>query len=156
LLFEKGGWWADTDVVCLRPWSLAQDFVFATERNEDGSVLTATNVLRAAPKAPFLASCIAASEQVDKATLAWSEIGPYLVDRIVKERGLQSFAVTYEVFNPVDWFDVRCFLEPARSDWPVRTLGVHLWNEMWRHLGLDPERDARRDSLYASLRGTYL
>ena len=31
LLLEKGGWWADTDMVCLRAFDFAEPYVFATE-----------------------------------------------------------------------------------------------------------------------------
>src|ERR1043165_5401661 len=31
LLFEHGGWWADSDVVCLRPFDFADEYVFSSE-----------------------------------------------------------------------------------------------------------------------------
>ena len=31
LLLERGGWWVDTDVICLKPFDFADEYVFATE-----------------------------------------------------------------------------------------------------------------------------
>ena len=31
LLMERGGWWVETDVVCLKPFDFVQEYVFATE-----------------------------------------------------------------------------------------------------------------------------
>jgi len=35
LLFEKRGWWVDTDVVCLRPFDFDEPIVLASERTGD-------------------------------------------------------------------------------------------------------------------------
>src|SRR5215216_3083614 len=38
LLLERGGWWADTDIVCLRPFDFAAPYVFASEMIRSGAV----------------------------------------------------------------------------------------------------------------------
>src|ERR1043166_3453429 len=37
LLLERGGWWVDTDVVCLKPFDFADEYVFASERDGNRS-----------------------------------------------------------------------------------------------------------------------
>src|SRR6267154_6333445 len=32
LLMERGGWWVDTDIICLKPFNFAAEFVFSSER----------------------------------------------------------------------------------------------------------------------------
>src|SRR5229473_6890984 len=32
LLLEKGGWWVDTDLVCLKPFDFVEDYVFSSEQ----------------------------------------------------------------------------------------------------------------------------
>lgn len=46
LLYDKGGWWVDTDVVCLRRFDFDDDFVFATERTPDHATTAASCVIK--------------------------------------------------------------------------------------------------------------
>src|SRR5881227_24224 len=38
LLLERGGWWADTDMICLKPFNLSAEFVFSSERGGGGPI----------------------------------------------------------------------------------------------------------------------
>lgn len=46
LILERGGWWVDLDTVCLRPFDLDLEHVFASE--PDGTVANGT--FRASPE----------------------------------------------------------------------------------------------------------
>ena len=35
LLFDKGGWWVDTDNVCLKPFNFKSDYVFSSEWEDE-------------------------------------------------------------------------------------------------------------------------
>jgi Glycosyltransferase sugar-binding region containing DXD motif len=48
LLLERGGWWADTDVVCLRPFEFAFPYVFGSETCSRG-IVPASAVIRCPP-----------------------------------------------------------------------------------------------------------
>src|SRR5277367_3549628 len=48
LLLEKGGWWVDTDVVCLQPFAFDETYVFASEQ-VNGREVPATAVIKAPP-----------------------------------------------------------------------------------------------------------
>ena len=37
LLLDVGGWWVDTDTVCLRPFDFASDYVFSSEPTKAGT-----------------------------------------------------------------------------------------------------------------------
>ena len=42
--------------------------------------------------------------------MIWGKIGPFLLDRIVRENGLQSFVKPPEMFCPLDYWDWELLL----------------------------------------------
>src|SRR5438132_12635269 len=48
LLLERGGWWADTDTVCLRLFDFSEEYVFSSEMQGDIEVIN--NGLIKAPR----------------------------------------------------------------------------------------------------------
>lgn len=152
LLWERGGWWVDTDVVCVAPLRFDDDIVIASETQEDGSVVTASCVMRSPAGASFLEHCVRVSEASNKAELQWSQIGPRLLGDAVQRFGLESHRVAPEVFNPVHWFAYGEITAPGFDLERIRdSCTVHLWNQMWRHHERDPAAEAAGDSLYAHL-----
>jgi hypothetical protein len=156
LLLEQGGWWVDTDVVCLKPFDFDAPFVFASEEQQDRSVVASSCVIKSPAGAEFLDYCVKISESKNKAELKWSEIGPRLLGEAVERFALHGHRVGHRVFNPVNWFDFAEVLAPGFE--PSRLAGshaVHLWNQMWRHHGVDPEAAPAPGSMYAYLLDRY-
>jgi hypothetical protein len=135
-LLERGGWWVDTDVVCLRPFDFEEDFVFASERTYSGS--QATNAVLKFPKGHKIARLYyETAERKNRAQMKWGEIGPLLIDRIVRENGLESFVKPPEVFCPLANWQWTTLLSPKPLAQMVtgKTRAVHLWHEHWRRAG---------------------
>ena len=157
LIFEKGGWWVDTDVVCLKAFDFDDEFVFATEREEDDTSMAASCVFKSPAKSEYLGYCLQVCDAKDKARLRWGEIGPHLLNDAIKRFNLTSHLVPVHVFNPINHFE---FTEILRSDFDVSRLkdsyAVHLWNERWRSENIDPDDDAHPQSLYALFKKRYL
>ena len=87
LLLERGGWWADTDMVCLRPLELSDAHVFVSEtialRGAAGPQTVVGNCLIKAPAgSPAMQLALRTSLARDRATLRWGEIGPRLVGEV--------------------------------------------------------------------------
>ena len=157
LIKDKGGWWADTDVVCLRPFDFADEFVFACEREDDGTMLTATCVFKSPSESEYLDYCLDVCETKDKDALRWSEIGPYLFDEAVRRFGLGGHRVPAHVFNPVDYGDFLDMIMPGFDPSRIaESHAVHLWNQMWKSHDRVPAHEADPASLYAALRARYL
>jgi hypothetical protein len=157
LLLERGGWWVDTDVVCLRPFDLDADFVFASERAVDGRVTAASCVIKSPAGADWLQYCLDAAERRDPASLEWGEIGPKLIQEAHEHFALQRFLVPPQVFNPIDYFAYGELQAPAFDHARLDdSFAVHLWNQKWVSNCLDPDFDGAPDSLYAALRARYL
>jgi Glycosyltransferase sugar-binding region containing DXD motif/Alpha 1,4-glycosyltransferase conserved region len=136
LLAERGGWWADTDVVCLRPFDFAGEHVFASESFHGQAVVTSC-VLRAPAESAAMRQAWERCSALDPASIAWGETGPKLCAEVVRSFGLQSFVEAPEVFCPVPWWEWRSFVDGSWSQSvSPATHAVHLWNEMWRRNGV--------------------
>jgi hypothetical protein len=132
LLLERGGWWADLDVVCLQPFRFESQYVFSTEVNLDAAVLSA-GVIRCPPSSAFAEYAWRVCESKDVALLKWGETGPRLVAEAVAALHLHAYIRSPEVFCPISYMDWESILrhDPV-LEFGVNTYAVHLWNEMWR------------------------
>ncbi|HKD09553.1 MAG TPA: glycosyltransferase [Bryobacteraceae bacterium] len=135
LLLERGGWWVDTDVICIKPFDFGYDTVFASEMN-GGEVIRSSAVIRVPPGSEFARYAWGVCESRDPAQLQWGETGPLLVTEAVDALGLQGFVWSVPTFCPVDYQEWEHLLEPngAGAIGP-ETHAVHLWHEMWRLAG---------------------
>lgn len=156
LIFERGGWWVDTDVVALREIDAGEPMVLATEFETDFSVQCSTGAFKAPAGAPFLKYCEEAVRARDIATLQWGEIGPTLFSEAVRRFDLTRYCVPTMAFNPISYFEFRDIVQP-RFDMSrlAESRAVHLWNQMWRHENIEPS-PAPADSLYGRLKALNL
>jgi hypothetical protein len=157
LLFDCGGWWVDTDVVCLRPFDFPTDFVFATERDLQGKTTAASCAIKSPAGAPYLQFCLDTCRRRTQESLAWGEIGPFLVRDAIEAFSLERYCVPPDAFSPIDYKDAERLVD---SPFDARILNestaVHLWNQKWKSYCLDQDYDGTPDSLYAALRARYL
>src|SRR5215813_4517891 len=90
LLLERGGWWVDTDVICLKPFDFSEEYVFASEI-DDGREVIASGIV----KAPAGSDCMAYAWQVceskDPRQLMWGETGPRLITEAVAKFSLARY-----------------------------------------------------------------
>jgi hypothetical protein len=138
-LLERGGWWVDSDMVCLRRFDFAEPVVIASERTRTGT--QATDVALKFPRGhPVARLCYEVASREDPAQLTWGKTGPLLVDRIVRENGLQPFVKPPGVFCPLDFWDWKLLLaensNPPRLPFTNESCAIHLWHEMWRRAGI--------------------
>jgi len=145
LILERGGWWVDTDAVCLRPFDFEQEYVFFGGKGKPGSDDCVTSGLFKAPaQSKFAiagwASCLA----MTVATMTWGQAGPPLFTEIVHEVLLQDYILPSKLVFPI--FYTRAVLDfTERHGYPKTyselVLGdaysVHLFNEIWRLAGAD-------------------
>jgi hypothetical protein len=161
LLLERGGWWADTDVVCLRPLDLDDEHVFVSEtvdwRGATGPQTVVGSCLIKAPSgsaamALALSRCLAK----DRTTLRWGEIGPRLVGEVVEATGLRRFMRPPAAFCPIGYGAWRQLIDATPPSLPSEAYTVHFWNEMWRLAGQDKNADYPAGCLYECLKRRHL
>jgi len=161
LLLERGGIWADTDVVGLRPFDLADEHVFASElvQRRDGAgfdVIVSTCVIKAPIGSPVMARALEAGLSKDWSTVRWGELGPRLFAPVVAGQGLQCFVQPPAVFcsiGPLEW---RRLIDPQPPPLPSEAYALHFWNEMWRRAGQDKGAEYPSSCLYESLKRRHL
>ena len=156
LLLERGGWWADTDIVCLKPFDFPESHVFATEICRGFEVVT-SGIIKAPSGSEAMAYAWQVCQTKDPQQLVWGETGPRLIGETVSKFSLEEYVQPYYVFSPLAYSDWHRVLEPHIEPALVaNSYAIHLWNEMWRSAGQD--KNARYDDqcLYEQLKRRYL
>jgi hypothetical protein len=145
LIHDLGGWWVDTDAVCLRPFDFEADYVFFGGKGKPGSDDCVTSGLFKAPAGSLFTeygwdSC----EVTCKETMAWGACGPPLITEAVEACGLQDHILPGKLVFPI--FYTRAVLDFTERHEYSKTYSdlvfgdaysVHLFNEMWRLAGAD-------------------
>ena len=112
LLMEKGGWWADTDMICLQPFDFADDYVFATEMWEEGE-MTTSGAIKSPAGSDAMSYAWEVCQQKDIESLAWGETGPELVGEVVRRFSLEEFKRPPHVFCPISYSEWHRVLQPG-------------------------------------------
>lgn len=156
LLLERGGWWVDTDVVCLKPFDFDDEYVFASEMDGEHEVI-ASGIIKTPAGSSVMANAWQVCEQKDPQQLKWGETGPRLMTEAVRKFSLEHYKKPPQVFCPLGFAEWRRVLEPAAEGLVHDdTYGIHLWNEMWRAAGQDKNGTYDRNCLYERLKAKYL
>jgi hypothetical protein len=134
LLLERGGWWVDTDVICLKPFDFGHETVFASEMNGEHEIRSSA-AIRVPPGSDFARYAWGVCESRDPAKIEWGETGPRLVTDAVDTLALHKFVRSVTTFCPIDYPDWEHVLQPNGTAIVPDTHAVHLWHEMWRLAG---------------------
>jgi mannosyltransferase OCH1-like enzyme len=156
LLLERGGWWSDTDVVCLKPFDFFEDYVFSSELYKGVEVVNC-GVLKAPPRSEVMGWAWKVCQTKNPQELVWGEIGPRLIAEAVRRVSLEKYKKPHHYFCPLGFFEWQRIFEPELS----LTLGddvyaIHLWNEKWRDAGQDKNAGYAENCLYEKLKKKYL
>jgi hypothetical protein len=151
LLFERGGWWVDADMVCVRPFAFEGSHVFASERSK-GVVYVSSGAIRAPRGSEALGWAAGVCAAKDASALRWGETGPSLMAQAVERFGLAAAVQPPEVFCPLPYTEWHRALDADAPALPDNTVAVHLWNEMWRRDGRDKDAAYDPRCLYERLK----
>jgi len=150
ILLERGGWWVDLDVVALRPFQTNREYVFGFE----DAKLIGTAVIHVPAGSELIAQCYERARAAGK-NITWSEIGPHLFTRTIRELGLVACAAPPVVFYPIPWQKCGLLTQPG-GFLSRRSVGVHLWHQVWQWGPKDPEGVFPSDCIYEKLKRRYL
>ena len=127
LLAERGGWWVDTDVICL-----ADDIPDFTEffAAED-DILINVAIMLFPPQHALMIRCFNEAKRMGRA-VRWGDTGPFLFTRLVNEFGYRDRTLSTELGYSLHHYWATDILRPSRcADLIERTkssLFVHLYN----------------------------
>src|ERR1044071_3092824 len=155
LLLERGGWWVDADVVCLRPFDFEGEHVFSSE-SVNGALVVNSGIIKAPAGSRVMEYAWRVCEGKRTEELRWGETGPRLVHEAVRECGFEASVRPFEVFCPLGYSEWERVLDPGGVEFGPLTHAVHLWNEMWRRAGRDKDAGFHPDCLYERLKAKYL
>jgi hypothetical protein len=138
LLFEKGGWWADTDVVCLRPFDFGAEHAFASESTLWGGRQIGGSVMKAPVNSQAMAWCMKECLRTDPRELASvpAAFGPPLLERMADKFGLHGSVAVPREFCPLPWWKWRASFDgSAKAGHFAASSALHLWRSQWRRNG---------------------
>jgi hypothetical protein len=180
LLYLRGHYWVDTDVVCLRPFDLPEEIVFGHEEYDLPNVAV-LKFPRAHPFPRHMAEvCAAPNRQLpyDPVTTrlvklvrryllgnrmswqGWGETGGGEGFRsALKHFGLYHLGKPYTYFYPIHYDHWPYIFTSALKD-DLRlfadTYALHLWNDGLKRRGFDRTARFPEDSLFEQLKRRYL
>lgn len=148
-LLRHGGFWVDTDMVCLQPWKFPQPYVWAWEY--PGQVNNAALKL---PAGSGLARDLYSKADEMGRDPPYLGNGPKLLTALIAEHGLERYTLEKRVFYPwgcAKWD--RPFLPNGTV--PPNAYGLHLWNEVMRRQEFDKDATWEATSVIEQLRARY-
>jgi len=156
LILERGGWWVDTDMICLKSFDFDSRFVFSSERGGIGSIVN-VGAIKAPAGSAVMQYAWNACMRMDRAQLKWSQCGPTLFGTAVQAYSLQAYVQPPVVFCPIDFSEWRRMLDPEETwEFGEATLAVHCWNELWRRSNQCKDSTYDAGCLYERLKRRYL
>ena len=129
LLYKQGGWWADTDVVCLKPFDFVRPYVFSSETHENRPIALNNVVIKAPAGAPVLRHMLDVCEITPTEDMSYATLGPELISTAVEKFRLGESVEPPETFCPVPYWNLSRFDEGSMPD---EAHAIHLWHGMWR------------------------
>jgi len=184
LMRQKGGWYVDMDVVCLRPFDFSADIVFGLEESPD----TMNSAVMKFPRGHSVAAALAdACANVDdivpwdtpkrkkkkmiRRLSFWRNSrkhighgesgGPVGFSLAVKHFGLQKHALPIHTFCPVCCTMVNYFFNSAFAEMGAaepllsQSFAVHLYASAIKDNGINPDDKMPDNSIYETLRRRY-
>ena len=123
LLYEKGGYWVDLDMIALKVFDFKQDFVFSSERTiQKGAYKSKAKynanigVLRAPPKTDFYLEaynkCLAYNKKhKNDDKLKYMK----MLRKLIKKYGYQKFVKRPTQFCHLNWWHIKEAFSPLAS-----------------------------------------
>jgi Alpha 1,4-glycosyltransferase conserved region/Glycosyltransferase sugar-binding region containing DXD motif len=155
MLLSVGGWWVDTDTVCLRPFDFESPFIFSSEYVKD-VVCVNNGIMRAPAGSPVMDYAWNRCTTNGLAGAKLGQFGPKLMQEAVERFGLREYVQRPCVFCPVPYSDWEKLTDPeAAWHFGEATYAVHFWNEMWRWGKKDKDRPYPMACLFERLKQQY-
>lgn len=181
LLNTQGGWWADTDVICLKSFDFKSEYVISSSYEGKWGEVANNCVLKLPQNSEFTKYLIQESERKDPNQIKFGETGPHLIQKAVLKFNYQHYIVSHQTFCPITWRAVRKIvypyepitvqklttkikdlirplIKPQTSSGRItkNSYAVHFWNEVWRQDKLCKNGVYDKNCLYERLKNQYM
>jgi len=161
LLLMNGGWWVDTDMICMKPFAFPSDYVFSSEHEYVPDQPIREMINSGAIKAPKGSLALNYAWETclskDPETAGWDDFGPTVTAETVNKFSLHNYVQPAVTFCPIPHWDVMTMVAPGGNiDVSEDTYAIHLWHELWRQAGISGDAQFPATSLYEKLKKLYL
>ena len=127
LLRDHGGYWVDTDVFCIRPFSFEEPYVFGAEDKP-----VANGIIKVPQRCKIMQSVYAQACEIDPSRIVWNELGELLAQKVIAS-GMLKYVKSSSVFSPIPFHEMSDLVQSGRSfRLPRDTHAVHLYQEICR------------------------
>lgn len=141
LLYEKGGWWVDMDVTCLKPLTFQDDYFFRSHP----MLPMIGNIMKVPAKSELMKRVYEESVQTcDENTLEWLRTNEILNQHI---QALSLNKYVFDDYVSPDWWQT---IEPfvlSQASIPSNWHCIHWMNEEWRMRKMNKDRIYQRTTL---------
>ena len=161
LMHKVGGAWIDTDVICIKNFSVSKNKV-AGEMVTEGNFWASTQFLHFDTKNKLMEDLFLHCKSMDCGDIEWGDIGPKLINDKIKEANLESYILPANNINANPWWKWKDILDPEKKASLMElsekqdVFCMHLWNEMWRRDGIDKNSEPPSGSFLEHLFERYL
>lgn len=179
LLYEKGGMWCDTDVICTKSYNeakeeLDQKYIIISESNKKyNEEKIGCSILKFPKNDPILLDaieeCESKKQSILDGTFTWG-LGPTTTKYLVEKYKLQQYVKPWSFANSCSCHHVMTIIDPnykssSNSEngyyndinkLPKKNCFIHLFNEFWRKNDIDKNKKYNINSLYEQLKIKYL
>ncbi len=141
LLYDKGGWWVDTDVLCFTRSLPTCEYYWACE--VPGRVNGA--VLRFPPHDSRCGALLRRTQEIcrnqKKVLASWGQIGPDLLTQVLAQDSPPGLRGSTSETYPIHWLEAHLvFLPEYFHEVEARVKSstfLHLWNSIFSRMGID-------------------
>ncbi|MGB3062779.1 glycosyltransferase [Sphingobacterium thalpophilum] len=168
LLYKKGGWWVDLDIVCLHPFDFDTDYCFSSEYVQN-KPFPNIGCIKCPRHSDFLDDYLRVIEKYLSSykVVNWGVFGPKLMHDLLQQYDSSDYVQPPETFimprilyskSLTLVFDnlFKEFTRDAIISGLEESHSVHLYNELWRLLGIDKTKKFPKNSLLEYLNQLYL
>jgi len=136
LLDREGGWWVDTDTLCLSSKLPDSDYVFAMQHRDSYN----SAILRAPAGSPLMREALGRARRIvadHHGDIGFGAIGPHLLTDVIRDLDLGGEATDRRVLYPIPYWEALATCDPRRRAQVEFRIGnsafLHLWTEMFRY-----------------------
>lgn len=154
LILDRGGWWVDLDLVCLKPFDIPIEYVFSGGRGSPGADnCIASHVFKAPKGSPIMQWCWDKCQAMDTQTMTWGQGGPPLITEAVHKFGFIDDIFPLRAFCPIHYRDFpAAWLSPESAPLPEDVYAIHFFTSQWRIKGVDKNGTYPDSCLYEQLK----
>jgi GR25 family glycosyltransferase involved in LPS biosynthesis len=167
LLYEKGGYWVDMDMICMKYLNFVDDYVFSSEEDKyilkfnklylnprRNKQIVNAGIIKCPPKSEFAEYCYnTCLKKKREKNLKWG-LGPKIIKLGIIKFNFKKYVKPYYYFCPIDHRDVIDINTAKKINISMSWYCIHLWNECWKRNNMNKE-DIKNDSLYYNLNNLY-